>query len=290
MPEQQDVFSIEKSVQDKYENILEISYDTLNEVLPYYRQFKGKTKYLIPLLNKYSTPLNNIKQYVSDMLSCFDFTCYLLDNNVDLINGKIFPHDIARTIQKVHDEMFNNCTIKKINTDFFDKNAEEKNKIISETMKKFEILNTNIKKELKKVMDIFKAQKPIDISSDQENILKKAVKILDEIATYFKDKDKKGNQESLNELKSYSKQMLSWLDFVDDYVLLNKALKDDISKTIAEKTKILKVKTHKIDPGTDFFKQTKEQMKRDIDDFIQGIESYNKDSQKELEKMKKISE
>lgn len=282
MPEQQDVFSIEKSVQYKYENILKISYDTLNEVLPYYRQFKGKTEYLIPL--------NNIKQHVSDMLSCFQFTGYLLDNNVDVISNKDSLDTIEMTLQQVKKKMLKNCTIEEINTDFFDKNAEEKNKIIFETMKKFKILNKNIKTELKKVMDIFKTQEPIDISSDQEKILQKAVKILDEIATHFKDKDTKGNQESLNELKNYSKHMLSLLDFVDDYVLLNKTLKNNIAKTIAEKTKILKVKTHKIDPGTDFFKQTKEQMKRDIGDFIQGIESYNKDSQKELEKMKKISE
>ncbi len=169
-------------------------------------------------------------------------------------------------------------------------NAEEKNKIISETREKLKTLNQNIKTELKKLMDIFKTQEPIDISSDQEKILQKAVKILDEIATYFKDKDKKGNQESLNELKRYSEQMLSLLDFVDDYVLLNKTLKNNIAKTIAEKTKILKVKTHKINPGTDFFKQTKEQMKIGIDDYIRQLERVDDDLKKELEKMKKISE
>ncbi len=282
MPEQQDVFSIEKSVQDKYENILKISYDTLNEVLPYYRQFKDKTEYL--------SPLNEIKKYVSDMLSCFQFTAYLLDNKVDVISKKDSLDTIEMTLQQVEKKMLKNCTIKEINTDFFDKNAEEKNKIISETREKLKTLNQNIKTELKKLMDIFKTQEPIDISSDQEKILQKAVKILDEIATYFKDKDKKGNQESLNELKRYSEQMLSLLDFVDDYVLLNKTLKNNIAKTIAEKTKILKVKTHKINPGTDFFKQTKEQMKIGIDDYIRQLERVDDDLKKELEKMKKISE
>lgn len=275
---------------------------------------------------KESEEILRIKKNQNDLINYTTKICYYLNfyyNKLfkDVIYNKLFKVDNKFKDDKKFEkpEILKNILGEKYDkvltpeTGFEKKTEDEKEQAIYENTM---VLHRNVRdfkekvEEAKRILnkydievkgtepdsyDLDKLFKIISLSNNQKNILKESVNTLNEMVPYYKQfdeytKNKKEYSENKDTLKRYSVNMISLLDFLDDQVSLDKTLKDEIAKTIAEKTKILKVKTHKIDPGTDFFTQTTEEMEKDIDNYIRQLERVDDDLKKELEKMKKISE